>query len=126
MTKPAKNWLEWTVFTVSTLLIAAVVAVLLFEAKAENSPPDLVLDFGEVQQGQHGYRVPVFVRNTGEQTAEQVQVEVVLTSAGREVEKSEMTFAFVPRKSRREGAVVFSTDPRKHGIEGRIAGYETP
>lgn len=126
MNKPEKNWLEWAVFVVSVALILAVMAVLLKDAQSPDSPPDLVLRFGEPVKGQRGFSLPLIVSNGGQQTAEQVHVEVSLTIDGREVEKSDMTMAFVPRGSEREGAVVFDRDPRAHKVEGRVTGYETP
>lgn len=126
MNKPEKNWLEWAVFVVSVALIVAVLGVLLTEARSPASPPDLVLTLRAPQQGKRGFRMPVIVKNSGGETAEQVHLEVTLTLEGREVEKSDMTMAFVPRASQREGVVVFERDPRLHMVESRITGYETP
>lgn len=122
-----KNALEWTVFAVSILLIAAVVAALILEAaQSHETPPLLRISTGPATQAGSHWRVPVEVVNEGDITAEQTRIEVTLESGGREVERAELTIAFIPRKSKREGWVTFRENPRCCEVIARATGFEKP
>lgn len=120
-----KNWLEWTVFGLSLLLIGVVIGVLGREAlSASNTPPLLNVELGSPEQRGDSYMVPITVRNTGDHTAEQVIVEVTLE--GVETETSELDLAYVPRGSQREGWAVFTQDPTQGQLSGRVLAFEQP
>lgn len=71
--------------------------------------------------------MPVSVTNQGDETAEGVQVEVVLESDGKEQESAEFEIAFLPRYSTREGWITFGTDPRTvDQMKARVLGFEKP
>ena len=123
-----KNWLEWVVFGVGLLLVVSTLAYLVYDgATSADAPPDVEVRLGEPRQGGAGFLVPVTVYNRGGQTAGGVSVEVVLEGAGGgEPERGEFTVAFLPRGGRREGWVVFRSDPRAGKLEARAHGYEKP
>lgn len=121
------NWLERGVFTLSALLVAAVVGFLAVEAwRMGDAPPDLVVTLGEPLPGSGHWRVPVFVENRGEQTAEEVSIAVELRHAGGELEHAELTLAYVPRGSRRGGWVTFPHEPPPGSLTARPLGYAKP
>lgn len=125
--KPAKNALEWVVFGFSVVLLIAVVLVLVIAAlQAGDEPPVLQIDVGTATRRGDVFRLPVRVRNSGAETAEDVHVEVVLNSEGSEIDRGELTLAFVPRNSTREGWVTFRQDPRCCTIAARAVGYNKP
>jgi uncharacterized protein (TIGR02588 family) len=125
--KAEKNALEWTVFAISLLLIAAVVGALILEAaRSHDTPPVLRIHTGVATEALGSWRVPVEVVNEGDTTAEQTHIEVTLEEAGREVERAELTIAFIPRKSKREGWVTFRRDPRCCEVVARATGFENP
>ena len=99
MKKPQKNWLEWTVFAISAVLILAVVGFLAYEsATIGKKPPDIHLHIGQVEPRQGYFAVPLEVTNTGDQTAEGVHLEVVLkTSEGEE--RADLEIQFLPRRA---------------------------
>jgi uncharacterized protein (TIGR02588 family) len=67
------------------------------------------------------------VTNQGDETAEGVQIEVVLESDGKEQESAQFEIAFLPRHSTREGWVTFETDPRTvDEMKARVLGFEKP
>lgn len=122
-----KNALEWTVFAASLLIVAGCVAlVALAMARDGDGPPELIVTTGAAARTAAGYRVPVRVRNDGDATAADVHVELALEEAGREVERVELSFLFVPRRSAREGMVVFRRDPSCCTVAVRALGFETP
>ena len=123
-----KNLLEWIVFGISLILITAVVGLLVVEEiRSPERPPNLRVTLGEAVPGGDGtYRLPVTVRNEGGQTAEQARLEVTLQSGGREIERAELTMAFVPRDSSRRGWVILQHDPRCCEVSAAAVGFNQP
>jgi len=126
MKKVHKNWLEWTVFGVSAVLIATVIGFLVYEsATLGDALPDIQLHLGTAEARSGYFAVPLEVTNKGDQTAEGVHIEVVLRSGGKE-ESADLEIAFLPRRGAREAWVTFKTDPRQGTLEARVLGYEKP
>lgn len=123
-----KNWLEWIIFIIGLILVASTLGYLIYDAAtASEAPPQIEFKFGTPQAQSQHFIVPVSVTNRGDQTAEAVQIEVVLESGGAEKERAEFQIAFLPRRTTREGWVTFKTDPSTaERIEGRAVGYEKP
>jgi uncharacterized protein (TIGR02588 family) len=127
MKKPVKNFLEWSVFAASALLVAATIGYLAWSAVTHDSgEPDLRVTTGRVLARGGVYVVPIVVRNLGNETAEQVRVEVTLRRGETEVERAQLDLMFVPRSSKRDGWVTFMKDPRGLTIDARAVGYERP
>lgn len=128
MTKIAKNWLEWIIFIIGLALVISTLGYLIYDAAtASETPPQIEFKLGTPQlQSQH-FILPIAVTNQGEQTAEDVQIEVVLEKGGQEEERAEFQIAFLPRRATQEGWVTFQTDPRNaERIKTRAIGYKKP
>ena len=127
MSELKKNWLEWSVFVAGALLVVGVIGYLAYDAAtAGNDPPSIEVQLGAPEQRLRNFAVPVTVVNHGDQTAEGVQIEVVLEEGGAESERGEFAVAFLPRHSSREGWVAFQRDPRNGTLRARVLGYEKP
>jgi uncharacterized protein (TIGR02588 family) len=126
--KLQKNWAEWVVFAVGSALVASTLGYLAYDAlTVTDAPPSIEVRTGEPFARPHNFVVPVTLVNHGDQTAEGVTIEVVLENGGEELERSEFTVAFLPRRSMREGWVAFQTDPRTaQSMKARVLGYEKP
>jgi len=124
---PKKNWLEWSCFALALLLVAAVLGFLVRDALiAGKAPPRIEFHLGESEKHGEHFRLPVRAQNHGDQTAESVQVEVVLKTAGKE-ERAEFVIDHLPKHGQREGYVTFRTDPRAaENVQVRALGYQTP
>lgn len=123
---PKKNWLEWTVFGLSAVIILAVVAVLAFEAATvADSPPQLSISLGDAVTQPAGYSIPLTVENTGGNTAENVNLELTIEHNG-ETETGECQIAFVPRQSSGECWVMLSENPQDGEVKARVLGFEQP
>jgi uncharacterized protein (TIGR02588 family) len=121
-----KNWLEWTVFGLSAVLIVLVIGFLIFEsATIGDALPDIQVQTGKPEARTDHFAVPLEVMNKGDQTAEGVHIEVVLRAGGKE-ERADLEIAFLPRRGRREAWVTFKADPRDGKLEARVLGYEKP
>ena len=129
MKKIQKNWLEWVVFAISLVLVITTLGYLVYDgATFSETPPNIELELGKAQaQAPDRFIIPVTAINRGETTAEGVQIEVTLNSGGKEQENAQFEIAFLPRHSKREGWVTFTTDPRTvEQIEARVLGLEKP
>ena len=125
--KIKKHPLEWIVFAVSLVLVAGTVGFLAWDAvQGEDSPAALSVEIGLPEPRGGAWAVPVTVRNRGDATSEGVKVEVILEAPGSAPEGAGFEAAFVPRRSQREGWVMFRSDPSRGRLSGRVAGYETP
>jgi uncharacterized protein (TIGR02588 family) len=127
MKKPKKNAVEWTVFAASLAVIAVTVVLLLRGSfHSAQLPPDLHITAGTPVRSSGGYAIPITVSNRGDDTAEQARIEVALMTDAREAEKAELTIAFVPGRSRREGWVIFQRDPGCCTLSLRTVSFELP
>lgn len=129
MKKMQKNWLEWVVFAISLVLVITTLSYLVYDgATFSETPPNIELELNKAQtQATDRFIIPVTAINRGETTAEGVQIEVTLNSGGKEQENAQFEIAFLPRHSKREGWVTFTTDPRTvEKIEARVLGLEKP
>ena len=126
--KLEKNWFEWIVFGVGLALVVSTLLYLAYDAATiTDTPPSIEVRAGTPLERPHNFIVPVTLVNYGDQTAEGVQIEVVLESGGKELERGEFSVAFLPRRSTREGWVAFQTDPRTvEQVKARVMGYEKP
>ena len=123
-----KNILEWSVFTLSLLLVTALLAFLIYETITyKPSTPDLVIEYKHDPSQNAPHRYHVTIINKGQETAEEVQIELILEKDGRELEKAGMQIPFAPQESKREGWVSFSKDPSKADtLYSRVVSYKRP
>jgi uncharacterized protein (TIGR02588 family) len=127
MRVPQKNALEWTVFAASAVLVLGTLGYLIFSAATTKKlPPVLSIALGQAQPAASQFRVPVTISNDGNQTATGVQIEVTLDEGKPGEEKASFTAPYLPRHSKREGAVLFKSDPRKGKLQARVLGYVDP
>ncbi|AKD05178.1 hypothetical protein POKO110462_22215 [Pontibacter korlensis] len=123
-----KNWLEWTVFCVSLLLLLAIVGYLSYQVYThKESPPDIYVEAWPSPSPNSPHRYHVLVQNKGGTTAEEVKVEVILRRDNQSVEASELQITFSPTLSKREGWVTFVNDPAKADtVVTRVVSYKKP
>ncbi len=127
MKTPDKNWLEWICFGVSALLVAGVIGYLTYDALTGGKTPPRIVFQLEAQPSDDGRHViHVIAENHGDETAEGVHVEVLLTSGGKD-ERAEFVIDYLPRHGTREGFVTFMNDPaRAESLRARATGYARP
>ena len=128
MSAVTKNRLEWSVFGISLVIILALVGYLAYDAVTMgNAPPIVDVKLGEPQPRDGSYVMSVTLRNLGDETAENVTVEVTLAEGGQDTESAEITIDFLPRQSTRVGWVTFTTDPSTvDKIQPHVLGYQVP
>ena len=127
MSKPTKNWLEWTVFAIGLVLVLATLGFLVRESiVAAGGPPKVVARLGEARPSEGGYLIPVEVANIGQTTAEDVLVPIYLDLPDGRREEAELNIAFLPRDSKRDGWVSFRDDPRRGTLSLGAVAFEVP
>lgn len=124
--KEEKNWLEWTITITSGILVVFTLGFLVYQMLyEEHTPPDIVVVLGEVSEKDGAFSIPIQATNVGTETAENVIIEIILKGEPSE-EKSQMTFAYLPRKSSANGWVIFSRKPDSKDLHTRVIGYSIP
>lgn len=119
-----KSWLEWVVFTVSAVLIVAVVGFLVSDGMRDaGRPPDIRISLGKSQKSAHGFLVPVSVTNLGDQTAQEVELEVRCQSGGVE-QSATLSYDFLASGEVRKGWAGFSGEPVEQ-LATRVVGYRS-
>lgn len=123
-----KNRLEWTVFGISLMLVLAILLYLSYKAYVHQpSTPDLLVEYFHDPSANAPQHYRVVVENKGGETAEEVQVEVIIEREGAEVERAELRIAFSPKESKREGWVILKEKPMKSDtLVARIVSYKRP
>jgi uncharacterized protein (TIGR02588 family) len=126
MKRLAKNWLEWLVFGLSFTLVAGLLVYLTYDAVTrQNRPPNLVVEFGEIQAQEKHFLVPVLVTNHGDLTAKDILIEVTLNGASGE--RATFEVDFLPRRATHEGWVTFRSDPHAAAdLRAQVLGYQKP
>lgn len=119
--------LEWIAAALGALITLALLGFIAWEgvAGSREAPAAVTLEATALHRTPGGYTVEVTARNRTDKTAAAVRFEGALGPQGA-VEKSEATFSYVPGQSERKAALVFSEDPRRHGLTLRVTGYEEP
>jgi len=127
VSKPEKNALEWTVFAIGLVLVLATLGYLVRESLVgEGGPPEIVARLGAPRHSESGYLVPVEVVNIGQSTAEDVSVPIFLDLPDGAREEAELSIAFLPRDSKRNGWVSFRGDPRRGTLGLGAIAFEVP
>jgi len=118
-----KNWLEWSVFGISLVLVVTMVGYLLYlEFIPSKKDFKYAVTFGESRQLDGRFLVPVKVKNESNQSAKDVMIEI---SAGNEAgDKAELQLDYLPRHSIRKGVVYFENAPVK--LEGHVNSINLP
>ncbi len=127
MKKPDKNWLEWIIFAVSLCLVLGIAGILISQyLSLGERPPDPQMQLGAPEAHEGYFAVPITVSNRGDETIENVHLEVTLQLPGGESEKGECDLPYLPRRGTRQAWVTFRHDPREGKLESRILGYQKP
>lgn len=123
-----KNVLEWVVFTFSLTLILALFGYLIYQTiHYEPGSPDLVVEFKPDPSSHAPYRYHLTIHNYGQETAQEVQIELVLEKDGKQLELATINLPFAPKESQREGWVNFTNNPEEaERVYSRVVSYKKP
>ncbi len=113
--------LEWAAAALGLLLTLAVLAVVLVEAFAERTPPDIDLRVLSVAPAGAGWRVEVEATNTGRATAADLRIEGALGD-----ETAQASIAYLPGRGTERATLGFDHDPRAGDLELTVRGWTEP
>jgi uncharacterized protein (TIGR02588 family) len=120
---------EWVTLIVSSLLVLGLVALTSYLYLTAPTDPAAVTVEPHLEQAyQSGSRfyLPVTVRNTGGQTAEEVRVRVTLTDAGGSAESAEFQIQFLAGGGTGRAVVSFGSDPRAGQLTAAVVSFLEP
>jgi len=120
--------LEWVASGIGLLLTLSMLALLLREALSGEAGqlPAIEVAIQRIAPAGSGFVVEIEAVNRSGGTAAGVEIEGQLKSGGASIETSSAVIDYVPGHSRRSGGLFFREDPRRHRIEVRALGFQTP
>jgi uncharacterized protein (TIGR02588 family) len=126
--KDVKNWLEWSVFGLSFILVLALLSYLIYHVFTEEpSTPELQVEAVADPSELSPFRYNVTIYNRGGTTAEEVLIELALEKNGVAIETADLQLPFAPQESKREAWVSFSKDPAQADtLVARVVSYKKP
>lgn len=125
--RTGKNWIEWSVFGVSLLLVLGVIAMLSFQAVTRRDAPPFLKTLVVDEQRASGQATAfkVLVENAGNTTVHSVDVEVAWPRARQ---SAAFSLDHVPRDGKRFGWALFEPQngvaPRREELIPRVVGYQ--
>ena len=119
---------EWAVAILGAALVAIALIVLVGDAlRGESEPAAITFTVDTVIASPAGYLARVTARNSGSETAAGLVIHGVLHGAvGAAVETSELVLDYLPGRSTREIAFMFTRDPARHRLSVSARGYQAP
>ena len=120
-----KNWLEWLIFVLSSIIVFSMATYLIFLAfTLGNEPPEMTAELGKPVRQRTGYAIPLTLKNSGDTTAQDVQVTVRIE--GSQPEEIQVEVDYVPRRSRRLAWARLKSDPQGRRMTAHVTGYAEP
>ncbi len=118
---------EWITFGAATSVLAGIIGLVIYTGvSSKQQPPILnVIQKETIREVSGKYYVPFEVVNSGDETAESVQILAELRSNNLE-ETGEQQIDFLSSQEKQEGAFIFSSDPRQGQLTIRVASYKLP
>jgi len=120
--------LEWIASGLGLVLLLVLIGVIGREALTGETDalPAIEIRATSVAKAGSGYVVGIEAVNLSGGTAASVEVEGVLSDGAAAVETSSVTLDYVPGHSTRSGGLFFREDPRRHTLQLRALGFQTP
>jgi uncharacterized protein (TIGR02588 family) len=119
--------IEWIVAGLGLLLVGGAIAFLVHQSVTRGrTPPDIRLAAERVLELDHGYVVQFRALNEGGSAAAEITIEGELVGPDGTIEVSEAVLDYLPPRSDREGALLFTRDPRQGELRLRAKGYAKP
>lgn len=102
------NKLELGTFFLGIAVLMVLISYLVYQIFQEKeAPPNLKITH-TYQPQMEDYAFEVKIENSGEKTAEDVRLNMTLYQEGKKTETGEVSFSFVPVKSKKTAYIVFN------------------
>lgn len=125
--KPGTSVTEWVVAGISSVALLAVLSYLVVDglSTSDGTARIVVLPLA-VAVTEGGYVVEFAAENRAEKSVAAVEIKGELRNGDEVVEESSATLDYVPQKSQRKGALIFSRDPEAYDLRLFASGYSEP
>lgn len=117
---------EWVAAAVSALIVLGILAILITEAAADESPPDITVRMDSVVTVGDGYVAQFTAANRGTNTAADVVITGELRDGSTLIESGSATLDYIPGEAERGGGMFFRQDPRTLTLHLKAAGWQHP
>ena len=119
------DWVERTATIISALLVAALLALLIWDAVRTHTAAEFRTKVGESHVVGAEHYLEISVENTGDRAARDVQVSVSLTAADS-TDEATFTIDWLAGRSTRHGIVILPRDPASGRIRAAVTGFAEP
>lgn len=120
------DWVERLATIISAVLVAAVVAVLAWDAVHPDRPVSLDVSTGTPRAVGRHWHVPIVVRNSGDVAAQEVNVSVSLHHPDTTVRDIDIRIDWLPGRSERAIDAVFAVDPSRGKLTAEVQSFDEP
>lgn len=120
------SWLEHVATAISALLVATMLGILIYDATRESLPPAFETKIGGIQIVGEKLRIPVEIRNTGDEAGHNVQLHLELRSADSVLAESETTIDWLAGRSKHDAVGFFEKPTVPYTAKAEVRGYTEP
>jgi uncharacterized protein (TIGR02588 family) len=126
--KDSRSFAEWVSFGISLSVLALLVGSIVYQwITEENQPPILsVTTDKDIRQAKGQFYVPFTVANTGNETAESVEIMAELDVNGTMEEIGSQQIDFLSGGETQSGAFILNRNPDRGKLIVRVTGYKLP
>lgn len=120
---------EWTTFAISAAVLIAIVGLISWLHLYGGDRPAVIVvepQTDELRREDSGYYLPVIVRNEGDVTVEDLQVQGELRSDSGEPETADFTITFLVGGEEANGTFIFQRDPAQGELTTAAGSYKLP
>lgn len=125
--KPGTSIAEWIFAGISCAALLSVLTYLVIDGlSAPDGTPEIVVVPAGTTPGNDRYVVEFSASNRGGKSVAAVEIKGELRDDKGVVEESSVVLDYVPQKSERRGALIFTADPNRHQLRLFAGGYIEP
>jgi uncharacterized protein (TIGR02588 family) len=119
---------EWCTFAIALFLVGTVIGLVIYDGLTQPADPPIlsITSEGLIREEYGQFYVPFRIVNRGGETASSVRISAKLLEKGEIRESGNQQIDFLSRGETKEGAFIFSLDPRKSDLILRVTGYQIP
>ncbi len=125
---PGRSPAEWITFGIAATILSTVIGLVLYVWLGQQRQPPIlsVTHKGMIRQVDGQFYVPFTLSNTGGETVESVRVAAELEINTSFKERGEQEVDFLSSGEEKEGAFIFSKNPRNGKLSLRVTSYKLP
>lgn len=122
--RPRRSTAEWVTFVVACAVLALVIgAIASLRIGGKPNPPAFSVSSSPARQEGGRFHVRAVVKNTGDETAENVQVVAELQTGSEAPVEAEQVIDFLSGGDEQEVEFVFADDPASGELEIEVLGF---